>query len=130
RMRTHHHSFPTRRSSDLEEAGINIDFRHGSCTFNSNFLWNSIAPSRKNIKKKRKNTLTNRKGYAKIIRVSERYGEMSERFKELVLKTSDTAMCRGFESHSLRQFLSRRETFDLEWYPRGRRGSPAKGVGV
>src|SRR5699024_12690526 len=88
RMRTHHHSFPTRRSSDLEEAGINIDFRHGSCTFNSNFLWNSIAPSRKNIKKKRKNTLTNRKGYAKIIRVSERYGEMSERFKELVDRKS------------------------------------------
>ena len=34
------------------------------------------------------------------------FGEMSERFKELVLKTSDTAMCRGFESHSLRHFLS------------------------
>ena len=32
----------------------------------------------------------------------ENPGEMSERFKELVLKTSDTAMCRGFESHSLR----------------------------
>ena len=29
---------------------------------------------------------------------------MSERFKELVLKTSDSAMSRGFESHSLRQF--------------------------
>ena len=28
---------------------------------------------------------------------------MSERFKELVLKTSDTATYRGFESHSLRQ---------------------------
>ena len=27
---------------------------------------------------------------------------MSERFKELVLKTSDAAMRRGFESHSLR----------------------------
>ena len=53
---------------------------------------------------------------------------MSERFKELVLKTSDTAMCRGFESHSLRQ--SFQIEFDLEWYPRGRRGSPAKGVGV
>ncbi len=30
-------------------------------------------------------------------------GEMSERFKELVLKTSDAATRRGFESHSLRQ---------------------------
>ena len=30
-------------------------------------------------------------------------GEMSERFKELVLKTSDGATHRGFESHSLRQ---------------------------
>ncbi len=30
-------------------------------------------------------------------------GEMSERFKELVLKTSDTERYRGFESHSLRQ---------------------------
>ena len=28
---------------------------------------------------------------------------MSERFKELVLKTSDRATDRGFESHSLRQ---------------------------
>ncbi len=36
--------------------------------------------------------------------VKDRYpsGEMSERFKELVLKTSDSAMSRGFESHSLR----------------------------
>ena len=58
-------------------------------------------------------------------------GEMSERFKELVLKTSDTAMCRGFESHSLRHFsFPGANSFDLEWYPRGRRGSPAKGVGV
>ena len=30
---------------------------------------------------------------------------MSERFKELVLKTSDPATGRGFESHSLRHFL-------------------------
>ena len=30
---------------------------------------------------------------------------MSERFKELVLKTSDSAMSRGFESHSLRHIL-------------------------
>ena len=31
-----------------------------------------------------------------------RYGEVSERFKELVLKTSDSAMGRGFESLPLR----------------------------
>ena len=30
-------------------------------------------------------------------------GEVSEWFKELVLKTSDSARGRGFESHSLRQ---------------------------
>ena len=30
-------------------------------------------------------------------------GEMSERFKEPVLKTGDAATHRGFESHSLRQ---------------------------
>ncbi len=30
-------------------------------------------------------------------------GEVSERFKELVLKTSDAATHRGFESHPLRQ---------------------------
>ncbi len=30
------------------------------------------------------------------------HGEMSEWFKELVLKTSDSARNRGFESHSLR----------------------------
>ena len=33
------------------------------------------------------------------------YGEMSERFKEPVLKTGDPATGRGFESHSLRQIL-------------------------
>ena len=38
---------------------------------------------------------------------------------ELVLKTSDVARHRGFESLSLRH---------MEKYPRGRRGSPAKGV--
>ena len=30
-------------------------------------------------------------------------GEVSERFKELVLKTSDSERNRGFESHPLRQ---------------------------
>ena len=32
-----------------------------------------------------------------------RYGRVSEWFKELVLKTSDTARYRGFESHPFRQ---------------------------
>ena len=34
------------------------------------------------------------------------YGEVSEWFKELVLKTSDPARDRGFESHPLRQHFS------------------------
>ena len=52
------------------------------------------------------------------------YAEMAERFKALVLKTSDAERHRGFESLSLRQLNI------VEKYPRGRRGSPAKGVGV
>ena len=47
---------------------------------------------------------------------------MAERFKAPVLKTGDAARHRGFESLSLRQ--------NLEKYPSGRRGSPAKGVGL
>ena len=34
-----------------------------------------------------------------------KFGEMSERFKEPVLKTGDPATGRGFESHSLRHFI-------------------------
>ena len=69
--------------------------------------------------------------YETAVRCRGAFGEMSERFKELVLKTSDSAMSRGFESHSLRHtFPDMVWQFDLEWYPRGRRGSPAKGVGV
>ena len=34
-------------------------------------------------------------------------GEVSERFKELVLKTSDSERNRGFESHPLRQMIMR-----------------------
>ena len=37
--------------------------------------------------------------------VKVRYGEVSEWFKELVLKTSDSARNRGFESHPLRHFF-------------------------
>ena len=45
--------------------------------------------------------------------IRQGYGEVSEWFKELVLKTSDPARDRGFESHPLRQ-----EAF-LEKYSRG-----------
>ena len=57
-------------------------------------------------------------------------GEMSEGLKELVLKTSDAARHRGFESHSLRQFGRQPHTSALgEVLKYGRRGAPAKGVG-
>ena len=36
------------------------------------------------------------------IAIANTYGEVSEWFKELVLKTSDTERYRGFESHLLR----------------------------
>ena len=51
-------------------------------------------------------------------------GEMSERFKELVLKTSDTAMCRGFESHSLRHFLSPEQRIRPGVVPKRPKGLP------
>ena len=35
--------------------------------------------------------------------VDTNFGEVSERFMELVLKTSDSERGRGFESHPLRQ---------------------------
>ena len=38
-------------------------------------------------------------------------GEMSERFKEPVLKTGDGATHRGFESHSLRQIKKALEIY-------------------
>ena len=53
-------------------------------------------------------------------------GEMAEWLKALVLKTSDVERHRGFESLSLRHRYHHRL---MEKYPRGRRGSPAKGVG-
>ncbi len=71
------------------------------------------------ISKKR---LTNEPVFGIIIFAGLR-GEMAEWLKALVLKTSDAERHRGFESLSLRQPSS------LEKYPRGRRGSPAKGVG-
>ena len=71
------------------------------------------------------------KGYEKGYNISRwlcLYGEMAERLMALVLKTSDTAMYRGFESLSLRHFFKTAYSLDMEKYPRGRRGSPAKGV--
>ena len=41
-------------------------------------------------------------GHQKLGRPTD--GEVSERFKELVLKTSDSERGRGFESHPLRHF--------------------------
>ena len=41
-----------------------------------------------------------------MLMYSSKFGEMSERFKEPVLKTGDPATGRGFESHSLRHFIS------------------------
>ena len=66
--------------------------------------------------------LTNEPVFGIIIFAGLR-GEMAEWLKALVLKTSDAERHRGFESLSLRQFHT------VEKYPRGRRGSPAKGVG-
>ena len=43
------------------------------------------------------------------------------------LENRRRASVRGFESHSLRHFFL--ISYDLQKYPRGRRGSPAKGVG-
>ena len=51
---------------------------------------------------------------------------MSEWFKELVLKTSDSARNRGFESHPLRQYFYHSQLAEI---PKWWRGSPAKGVG-
>ena len=45
-------------------------------------------------------------------------GEVSEWFKELVLKTSDSERGRGFESHPLRQRFDRHR-LSLEKYSRG-----------
>ena len=39
---------------------------------------------------------------AVLYNLYDKYGEVSEWFKELVLKTSDIARYRGFESHLLR----------------------------
>ena len=58
--------------------------------------------------------------YSKILRSSRTHdGEVSEWFKELVLKTSDSERGRGFESHPLRHFIIFfRESLE-EKYPSG-----------
>ena len=42
------------------------------------------------------------------------YAEVSERFKELVLKTSDLERDRGFESHPLRYFFANKTLVEDE----------------
>ena len=54
-------------------------------------------------------------------------GEMSERLKEPVLKTGDAQASVG--SNPTLSATSFQVYYGLQKYPRGRRGSPAKGVG-
>ena len=66
--------------------------------------------------------MTDREYFAKIMNAllrARKYGEVSEWFKELVLKTSDSERDRGFESHLLRsnEIILFRQA--LEKYPRG-----------
>ena len=54
-----------------------------------------------------------------------KFGEMSERFKEPVLKTGDPATGRGFESHSLRHFSSFRHiVFEIRSGTQEAEGAP------
>ena len=46
--------------------------------------------------------LKSKKIYDIVLFVKKMYGEVSEWFKELVLKASDVVSHRGFESHPLR----------------------------
>ncbi len=65
-----------------------------------------------------------------MIRQSE-YGGVSERFKELVLKTSDRATCQGFESPPLRHTKSlefRINTRDSRLFSLGRKEKDVYGV--
>lgn len=97
-------------------------------------FWDILTPlllrktrnSKKKNKKTSKKVLTNKTQRSIITKVSllkksklNQYGEVSEWFKELVLKTSDSERGRGFESHSLRQlniFFIREH---MEKYPSG-----------
>ena len=77
--------------------------------------------------------LTREGSYGIIIFASSRdpsHGEMSERFKELALKSSDPKGPWVRIPLSPPNFFHRNQLVsDLEKYPSGRRGSPAKGVG-
>ena len=53
-----------------------------------------------------------------------RDGEMSERFKELVLKTSDSERGRGFESHLLRSIHFIESGIDYGEVPKLAEGAP------
>ena len=67
--------------------------------------------------------LTVGKTFAIIIKLE--YGEMSEWCMELVLKTSDAARQRGFESLSLRQIIQHSAgKIAVEKYPSGCKGLP------
>ena len=72
--------------------------------------------------------MTNARRFGIILKVFGQraafYGEMSERLKEPVLKTGDAKASVG-SNPTLSAILN----IDLQKYPRGRRGSPAKGVG-
>ena len=76
-----------------------------------------------------KKVLTNSKLFVIILK-HHKCGEMSERFKELVLKTSDSKEPRVRISVSPPIFFYIRKIFRL-WRSTqaGRRGAPAKGVG-
>ena len=68
--------------------------------------------------------------YIKSVRTADSFhdGEMSERFKEPVLKTGDVQASVG-SNPTLSATTSTTTEYCLQKYPRGRRGSPAKGVG-
>ena len=94
------------------------------------------AVAEKRFKKEQKKFLTTGGRWDIMVKVAaqeeatETHGEMSEWFKELVLKTSDSGRDRGFESHSLRQLNTFwTESTYMEKYPSGWRGSPGKRLG-
>ena len=59
-----------------------------------------------------------------MIDYSRKFGEMSERFKEPVLKTGDPATGRGFESHSLRHFILSAILFQIRSGTQEAEGAP------
>ena len=78
--------------------------------YNNTTASENTKQTKEKNKKTSKKVLTNKTLRSIITKVSllkksklNQYGEVSEWFKELVLKTSDSERGRGFESHSLRQ---------------------------